>query len=76
MLINIAESPKTSGIFFIPRSIKYKSQDYLVTSNKNCSFMNNHNIKSKDFPEDSALRLIGSKSFEYFFILINHIKNE
>ena len=61
---NITESPKASGVIFIPRSIKYKSQDYLVTSIKNCSFMNNHNIKSIDFPEDSALRSIGSKSFE------------
>ena len=58
---NITESPKASGVIFIPRSIKYKSQDYLVTSIKNCSFMNNHNIKSIDFPEDSALRSIGSK---------------
>ena len=61
---NIIESPKARGSIFIPRTIKYKSRDYLVTSIKSYSFMNNCDLKSIDFPEDSALRSIESNSFE------------
>lgn len=61
---SIIESPKASGYVFIPRTIRYKSRDYLVTSIKSFSFKNNCDLKSLEFPEDSAIRIIESSSFE------------
>ena len=56
-------SKKAYGDIYIPRSLKYDSNEYLITSIKyNPTCYAKYNIKSINFPEDSAVSIIRSKS--------------
>lgn len=59
----IIDSYKSSGDVLIPRLIKYQSINFLITSIGDNSFMNNHNINSLIFSEDSELQIIGKRAF-------------
>ena len=48
----------------IPRSIKQRSQEYIIKTIGNKSFKNNENIKSIIFPEDSDIESLGDKAFK------------
>lgn len=55
----------SSNNIFIPKSIYYKSNEYIITSINEHSFNNSKNIKSITFSNDSAIQLIGNFSFAY-----------
>lgn len=50
---------------FIPRSVNFCSQDYIITKIAEESFVANLNIKSINFSEDSELLSIGKNAFSY-----------
>ena len=55
----IIESSEVINDVFIPRSIKYNSQEYLITEIEDGSFSNNYKIYSIIFSQDSEIRSIG-----------------
>ena len=57
-------SPRTRSSVFIPNSITYQSQDYIITTIKSGSFRNNHTIKKLEFPEDSSIHIIEKNAFK------------
>lgn len=66
------EKEKTAGLLstknekeniFVPRSIFYEKEEFLVTSIIKNSFQNSQSIKSIQFPVDSELKIIESYSF-------------
>lgn len=59
----IIDSLRIAGDILIPRSITYYSQEYIITTIKEFSFLNNKNIRSIRFSEDSELVTIEPKSF-------------
>ena len=61
---HLINSCMAKGNVFLPRSINYHSQEYLLTEIKVNSFKGNNSIYSIEFPEDSALRKIEKKSFK------------
>lgn len=61
---HLINSPMARGNVFLPRSISYQSQEYLLTEIKANSFKGNHSIYSIEFSEDSSLRKIEKKSFK------------
>lgn len=48
---------------FIPRSIYYQNDEYLITSIMANAFIKQNNFYSIEFPNDSELRIIESKAF-------------
>ncbi|KAK8896121.1 hypothetical protein M9Y10_014014 [Tritrichomonas musculus] len=61
----VSESPNARGDIFIPSSINYKTQDFVVISIKEKSFMNNNQIKSINFQFDSRLQTIEKNAFAF-----------
>lgn len=59
----IINSPCAKGDIFIPKSINYESNDYIITSIQKNSFVNNEEIVSINFDENSEIRSIGENAF-------------
>ena len=68
----INEEEKTAGVFsslskdediFIPRSIEYGNEEYIVTRIIRGSFQNSQKVNSIQFPENSELKIIEKYSF-------------
>lgn len=72
----IINSPQAKDDVFIPRSINYQSQEYLIIRIEENSFKNNRKINSISFSEDSEMRSIGSKAFCYSTIKILYIPSK
>lgn len=68
----VLEKDTTSeGDIIIPRSIIYKSEEYIVTNILENAFNSSININSIQFPEDSEIKSIGEGAF--FFSSIQSI---
>lgn len=74
MTFLLNESDKTCSIkynknaknaIFIPRSIRYKSNEYIITKINNHSFQNSMLIKTISFPIKSELQTIDKFAFAY-----------
>lgn len=66
---SLTTSPDVYGDIFIPRSINYQSTDYLITSISKDAFTNPFNeIKSIDFPKNSAFRTFEKGSLSASFV--------
>ena len=59
----IVNSSEASGDIFIPRSVNYQSQDYIITKIGEKAFSNSAHLKSINFPKDSELRSISKNAF-------------
>ncbi|KAK8841019.1 hypothetical protein M9Y10_027856 [Tritrichomonas musculus] len=59
----IIHSPKASGNIFLPRSIDYQTQKYIIMHIDANAFQNNAKIKKLSFSDDSSLLSIGKNSF-------------
>ena len=60
---SVIKNISATGNFYIPRSIMYEEQDYLVTSISENAFKNSKEIISIQFSSDSALRIINENAF-------------
>lgn len=72
----IINSPQAKEDIFIPRSINYQSQEYLIIRIEENSFKNNRKINSISFSKDSEMRSIGSRAFCYSTIRILYIPSK
>ena len=61
---SVIRSPKADGDIIIPKSIKYKTFEYIVKSISKRAFIVSK-IKSLQFPTDSELQTIENKAFMY-----------
>lgn len=59
----VINSPDAKGDIIIPKSIKYKSNEFIINEIGSKSFYKNKKIKTIDFPIDSELRIINKKAF-------------
>lgn len=59
----ITNSEKNMNSISIPISVNYQSQDYVITSIGNKAFMQNYQIESVYFPENTELLTIGKYAF-------------
>ena len=68
----INEEDKTASVYcclneqsdiFIPKTVKYKNQDFSVTSILKNSFYYNNSVKTVRFPKDSELKVIQKQAF-------------
>ena len=59
----IIYSPKARGNVFIPHSIEYQTQEYIITRIEANAFRSNTRIKKLEFSDDSSLLSIGKNSF-------------
>lgn len=59
----VVNAIKASGDIFIPRSIHFESNEYVISSIDKGSFRENKSIKSLAFPLDSELHLIEGEAF-------------
>ena len=60
----VVKSPDAHGDILIPRSIKYKSIEYLIIGIGNSAFEKNKKIQSITFPNDSEISYIESYSIQ------------
>ncbi|KAK8838436.1 hypothetical protein M9Y10_033062 [Tritrichomonas musculus] len=60
----LIDSARSNGDIFIPRSIIYNSQEYIITTITGNSFGNSE-IKTIQFPTDSGLKRIEKGAFKY-----------
>lgn len=59
----IIKSDNASGDIFIPKSIDYLSNKYIITRIENRAFSGNENIKNVIFAQDSEIQSFGRESF-------------
>lgn len=59
----VFDTKDAAGDIYIPYSINYNNQDYLITSIGPKSFFHNKKIKSISFPDNSEVKSIGSSAF-------------
>ncbi|KAK8899150.1 hypothetical protein M9Y10_001452 [Tritrichomonas musculus] len=64
LVAEVSSSPTATGDFFFKHSIRYHSQDYIIKSIESRSFIDNKQIKSIEFPQNSELELIGDEAFK------------
>ena len=72
LIYTINEENKTAGVLrkssnqsniFIPRSIKYEGEDFIITFIHTGAFKNSQSTKSIQFSEDSDLQIIDKEAF-------------
>lgn len=61
----IIPSPNAQNNIFIPKTIQYQSDEYIIDKISKESFKDNKNIRNFSFSKDSALTEIGKKAFLY-----------
>lgn len=67
----ITKSPNANGDIFIPRSISYESQNYIITGI--CDFEYKNDIKSIRFSEDSAIKVFDKTFMHNCSLLLSNI---
>lgn len=60
----IIKSLNSEGDLFIPQSINYESQEYIIISINEDSFQENSRITSISFHDNSFIKIIGRNAFE------------
>lgn len=63
--VEIVNSPQACGDIFIPRSINYEGNEFIITGISEKAFWQNNNIHTIKFSEQSEIRSIKENTFTY-----------